>query len=142
MDPVTAFSLAGTVLQFIDTATRFGALAHSLYQRGSDETGNYESMLKITQDLNAILPDLKPTQTSGGNAREDSLKELAEACEKSATRLVTILSQIVLPNGARRRDALRAAFRAICKEDEIESLQLQLASFRDQLNLHLLIALR
>ncbi|KAF2676622.1 hypothetical protein K458DRAFT_410325 [Lentithecium fluviatile CBS 122367] len=140
MDPVAAFSLAGTILQFIDSGTRFVGLARGLYRSGSDDTNSHGDLLKLTKSLDAVLPKLK--STASDDDMEKSLNQLALDCGKTTARLLSILQKVKMAENARKRDALKAAFRLICKEDEIKSLQDQLSSFQNQLNLHLLLSLR
>lgn len=140
MEPIVAFSLAGTILQFVDSGTRFAALALKLYQKGSDDTDDHVHLLKISEDLDAVLPKLTPMRHDGEGA--NSMIQLAADCRTTATRLLAILQKLKTTKDTRRRDAIKAAFRLIYQKDEIKSLQDQLASFRNQLNLHLLLSLR
>lgn len=140
MEAVAAFSLAGTILQFIDSGTKFVGLVRRLYQHKSDDDSEYVPLLKITENLDAILPELKSAEN--GSDREKSLGQLALDCRKTAAQLLAILRKVKTAGNSRKRDALKAAFRLVYKEDEIKSLQDQLSSFRNQLNLHLLLSLR
>jgi hypothetical protein len=140
MDPVVAFSLAGTILQFIDSGTRFVGLAWGLYSSGSNDTSTYGDVLKITKDLDAILPQLKSTESHSD--AEKSISQLAADCGTTTTRFLAILHAAGAAGSARKRDAMKTAFRLTCKKDEIKSFQDQLSSFRNQLNLHLLLSLR
>lgn len=140
MDPVVAFSLAGTVFQFLDSGTKFVKLARRLYQHGSDDTNDHVQLRKITEDLDAVLLTLKSTENDCD--REKSISQLALDCGKTAARLLAILQKVKTSEDTRKRDALKAAFRLIYKENEIKSLHDQLASFRDQLSLQLLLSLR
>lgn len=140
MEAVAAFTLAGTILQFIDFGTKFVGLARKLYHQKSANDSDYVHLLKITESLDAILPELKSVENVSD--REESLGQLALDCRKTAARLLAILGRVKIPENARKRDALKAAFQLIYKEDEIKSLHDHLSSFRNQLNLHLLLSLR
>ena len=140
MEAVAAFGLAGTVLQFLDSGARFVTLARSFYKQGADNTNDHLHLLMITESLTAIFPTLSNLKSDNGI--EHGLTQLATDCSKTAVRLLTILQGIRDPGFSRKRDAIKTAFRLIYKEDEIKSLQEQLSSFRDQLNLLLLLSLR
>lgn len=140
MDPASAFSLAGTILQFLDSGARFVMLAQDLYQDGLNDHDRHVHVLKVTEGLQNLLPKLQSTNDSSG--KEDSLTQLANNCNKTATRLVNILQKVKNGQNTRKRDAVKSAFKLLCKENEVKSLQDQLYSFRDQLNLHLLLSLR
>lgn len=138
MDPFTAFSLIETVFQFLDCGSRFIFLARSLYQTGSDPPETYDHLVKIAKDFETILPELKDAKS----ANDKDLAHLAVECSKTVMRLSSILQRVTATHSVRKRDAMKAAFRLMYKKDEISSLQDQLGSFRDQINLHLLISLR
>lgn len=142
MDPVSAFSLAGTILQFIDSGTRFANLAWNVHQRGPDDADDSGTILKINKDLNAVLPELETANRANISDREQRLNQLAQDCGVLAKKLLSLLTKIKDGNSNRKRDALKTAIRKFCKEDEIKSLNVQLATFRDQFNLHLLLSLR
>jgi hypothetical protein len=89
MDPVAAFSLAGTILQFVDSGTKFVTLAWRLYRSESDDANDHGDLLKITENLDAILPKLKSTESDGDT--EKSVSQLALDCGKTAARLLAIL---------------------------------------------------
>lgn len=92
MDPITAFSLAGTVLQFIDSGSRFLVLARKLHQHGSDDTDSHTVLLSITKDLGAVLASLKcdDTQLEG----DQSFTKLGLDCGKTAAQLLAILQKV------------------------------------------------
>lgn len=140
MEAVTAFSLAGTILQFIDSGARFAALAWRLYQHGSDEINDHVHLRKLTDELDALLPNL--TSTGEPPSGEENLCQLALDCGKTNARSLSILKKVDASGNTRKRDAIRAAFQLVYKRGEIESLQDQLACFRTQSNLHLLVSLR
>ena len=139
MDPFTAFSLIGTLFQFVDCGTRFVLLARSLYQTGSDTTTDYDCRMKIAKDLELILLKFK---NSSADEQDEGLAQLAVQCSEIAARWSCVLEKIKTKPGARKRDAMRAAFRLIYKKDAINSLQDQLSSFRNQMSFHILCSLR
>ncbi|RSL68620.1 hypothetical protein CEP54_002727 [Fusarium duplospermum] len=63
MDPVTAFSLAGTILQFLDFGTRFAFVAHRLYRSGADAAVEYSDVTDMNNSLSVILPKLQVTSS-------------------------------------------------------------------------------
>ena len=133
MDPVSAFSLAGTILQFLDSGARFVMLAHDLYQDGPGDDDRHVHMLKVAHDLQSLLPALQSTE--GSSSKEFSLTQLATDCNKTATRLIEILQKADEGQNTRKRDAVRNAFRLICKKSEVNSLTDQLSSLSRSIEL-------
>ena len=140
MDPVSAFSLAGTILQFLDSGARFVMIAQDLYRDGLGDHDRHVHVLRLTEDLQKLLPELQSTDGSSGI--DDSLSQLANSCNKTATRLIIILQKVKNGQNTRKRDAVMSAFKLFCKENEVKSLEDQLSSFRNQINLHLLLSIR
>lgn len=91
MEPIDASNLTGAIPQFVDSATRFAALAQRLYQHGSADAGDHAYLLNIIEDLDAVAPELKPTRNDGDGAK--SIAQPALGCGKTATRLLAILKQ-------------------------------------------------
>lgn len=146
MDPATAFSLAGTVLQFIETGSKFVILAWRLYRPSPDSANDFAEASQVTSALSQILEELSHEEDAGEtNENGDGcIARLANDCRSVASQLLNVLQSIKLPeNGKiRKRDALKAAFRLLWNEDEVKALQSRLEVFRSQLNLHLLHTLR
>ncbi|KAE9376191.1 hypothetical protein N431DRAFT_481293 [Stipitochalara longipes BDJ] len=148
MDPVTAFSLAGTILQFIDSGSKFVGLSWRLYRTGEGPVDLPELMM-LTKHLDQVLDGLGSSSSSLSVAQDqknsrsggDGLFQLADECKHVGNQLLAILQSVCVSH-SRKRDALKAAFQLIWKEDDIRSLQSRLDGFRAQFNLHLLVTLR
>jgi hypothetical protein len=148
MDPVTAFSLAGTILQFIDSGSKFIGLAWRLYRTG-DGSGDLPELTMLTKHLGQVLDTLGPSSSSpsvnqGQNnspSAGDGIFQLAGECKEVGNQLLTLLRDLRVSH-PRKRDALKVAFQMIWKKDDIRSLQSRLDGFRAQFNLHLLVTLR
>lgn len=140
MEAVAAFSLAGTILTFIDSGSRFVLLAHKLYKSSSDDAFDHQALQEITESLTVALSQL--LDKGNMEPKDNSLAHLAKECHKTASDLLAILQKVSAKGSARKRDALQSAFRIVCKGDEIESLRNRLSEFRGQLNMHLLLSVR
>jgi hypothetical protein len=155
MDPVSAFSLAGTILQFIDSGSKFIGLASRLYRTGdsADELPEPE-LAMLTNHLVQVLGSLGSSSSSpsigqgqnnnpgAGESQYNGLFQLADECGKVGNQLLTILRKLRVSRSSRKRDTLKVSFQLLWKEDEIKSLQSRLDGFRAQFNLHLLVTLR
>ena len=139
MDPVSAFALSGTILQFPDTGTKFATLAVSLYRHESDTLTDHDVLSSIAKDLSSILPKLQPLGVVDDPS--SGLSKLVKDCQRTTHRLLNVLHSIGQAGTTRKRDAIKVAFRSLYKEDEIRSLQDQLNGFRAKLNLHLVLSL-
>ena len=142
-EAIASLGLAANIIQFVDFATRVTDKFYDFYQSGSGAAENGPDLETINSDLLVVLEELRKT-TSTTKISPQGLAKLAQECQKTASQL----NKLILPlltarfQNLGKRAALKAAFKAIWRENEIESLQEKLNSFRSQLTLHLLVSLR
>ena len=67
--------------------------------------------------------------------------DLAKECATLVEKLLLSLNKLNVGDAARKRDAIRAAFKFTWKGDEIAALQGCLNEFRSQLTLSLLVSI-
>ena len=140
-EALVAVGLASNIIQFIDFGSRFVSSAWRIYQTGESKG---ELPHETINDLRTLLAQLRSSQTEAGQSNEDEagLQKLVGSCQRLADELLSSLQKVNLPAKARKRDALKTAFKTMFKEDEIKSLQAKLDEFRQQLMLHLLSLIR
>jgi len=142
-EAIVSLSVAANIIQFVDFAARITDKFYKFYQSDSGVVDDGPDLKTINSDLLAVLEELQKT-TSTTKTSSPGLAKLAQECEKTADQL----NKLILPllkarfQNLGKRAALKAAFQAIWRENEIESLQEKLNSFRSQLTLHLLVSLR
>ncbi|KAF2730837.1 hypothetical protein EJ04DRAFT_526617 [Polyplosphaeria fusca] len=140
MDPVPAFSLAGTILQFIDSGSKFTNLVLEIYQSASNSSKATEDIKLLT---NGFLNNLEVFE--GPDAEFDQqtgLTRLASDCRTVAKDLVSHLAKLSNPGRRRKRDALKQALQELWSESEIDGLKRRLDMFQGQFTIHLLTTLR
>jgi hypothetical protein len=87
MDPVTAFGLAGTVLDFTCFAWGLISGGKQIYQSANGTVTENESLTVVISDLNRIAEDL----CRGSNPRtraELAVTDLAEDCKSESDKLL------------------------------------------------------
>ena len=119
------------VTQILDFGTKFLSRAWNLYSTGRDGIRDISDLESITIDLQKILQSLRAPVNDNGelSGGQTDLRQLAEQCQLVATELLNLLPKISLPDKTSKRDALKAAFRLVWKEDEIRHLQVRLEGF-------------
>lgn len=146
MDPVSAFSLAGTILQFIDFGSKILGLAWQLYQRNNEGLKELEELNELTKHMHKVLHGFgaAPIGASLAGAQYRSLVQLSEQCVKVGTELMSLLEKLGVTRAVKRNafGVLKTAFQIVWDDAEIKSLQSRVSGFRSQLNLELLILLR
>jgi hypothetical protein len=146
-EAIAAFGLAANVVQFIDFGSKLTSSFWHLYKSGRDgveEVSFAPHLQTMTSDLQNILDGLVDQESGDGSHDDSGLRKLAEDCKAQAAELQTLLGSLGTAGNGKfgKREALKAAFRAVWKEDEINSFEVRLGQFRQQLTLHLLSSLR
>lgn len=144
MDPVSAFSLAGTILQFIDSGSRFIKLANEIYREEANGSDMLSELQKLTTSFEEVLKTFNSSETKSNSieGQHGSLATLANHCQGVVEEMLKLLRELKLPSHPRKRDALKRAFQIAWKEDEIKALKSRLDDFLHQFSLHLLASLR
>jgi hypothetical protein len=141
-EAIVAFGVAANVVQFIDVAARVAVKFYGFYS-DSNADGDWPEVESINRDLLGVLQELRETSGSP-TIGQTGLEQLAQECQKTADQLDKVLQPLITVRSQNigKRAALKAAFKAMWKESEIESLKGKLDLFRSQLTLHLLTSLR
>jgi hypothetical protein len=137
MDPISALSVAGTVVQLVDFSIKIVSKSSELYRLGSDGPVENQSIDKATEDLTKLNNKLKDSSVS-----DPDLQELCKSCGCAADELLVALSKIKVDGKGRAWQSFRKAFRSIWSKEKIQELENRMARFRDELNLRLTAGLR
>ncbi len=143
-EALAAVGLAASVLQFIDVGTKFVSSVYKIYRSGQDRKGELPNLLRLTKDVQNVMGNLQSSESSKVDVYgdESGLQELVTSCKSAAGELLVWLQKIDGANKGRKRDAFLTAFKMICKDEELKSLQAKLDGFKQELVLHLLTLIR
>jgi hypothetical protein len=142
-EALAAFSVAANVLQFVDIGTRTLSTFWSFYRSNRKGIQQAPDIVSILTDLQRVLEKFQ--LPPGDCTDEDAgLVQLARECQDVALEMQSLLHSLfnAETKSMGKRDALLAAFKMMCKEEKLRSLQDRLNQFRHQLVVHLLASLR
>ncbi|PVH83511.1 hypothetical protein DL98DRAFT_615812, partial [Cadophora sp. DSE1049] len=146
LEPLTAFSLAGTVVQFVDFSCKIFSTAKELSQSKngtSEEIYNHEV---ITRDLlgmsekleTSVQEDFVEGVSYGGS--DQALKKLCEGCQSLSKTMLKRLEKLKIQDGAGKRTTLKQAVKTMWSQKEIGQIAAQLATYQRQMETHVLVA--
>lgn len=138
MDPITAVSLAGTVVQFVDFTSKVVSKSTELYRSGRDALAENVDIETTASDLTKLNTRLKQTTA----VSDPDLQALCQACGDVADQLLAALAKLKVNDKGQKWQSLRKALRSIWSKEEIMQLEQRLASFRGELNLRITIGMR
>ena len=147
MDPLSALSLAGNVIQFVDFGTKLISKSVEIYKSADGSLATNQDLRANTAHLAVIATRLEVPMTGQVQLLELSMNEIAlqqlsRSCKEVADELLGILSGLVARKSNKKWNSVRKALNSVWKEQEIERLESRLNTFRQQLVLHLVASLR
>jgi hypothetical protein len=153
MDPLTAFSVAGTVIQFVDYGTKLLVGAHGLYKSTSGVLTANQELELVTVDLRGVIRKLGSLTTEGGTVQDADEKELQETflkirdeATRLATELMSKLERLKVKEDLRgHQRAWASLFKAIesaWSKDELHEMILKLETLKEAMETRLFFSLR
>ena len=147
MDPLTAFSVASSVIQVVDYSTKIVEKCLQLYRGGaSTENKEIESMAKhltnLSTDLKLPQAIQSPRPAAQSYQDDQGLLELARQCSETAAELIGELQKLTIQGRRKKREAFRKAIKIVWKRNAVEGIQKRLEQYRRTLDTGILVSLR
>jgi small-conductance mechanosensitive channel len=149
LDPLTALSLVGNVVQFIDFGTKLLAKGHELYNSADGAALGHTELISIAKDLqelNGRLNEALSSEQIEHKRLTDSdvaLCKLSEQCSGVAGELAEALDKLSAQGTSHRRwKSFRQALKSMMKREEVDAITTRLQHLCDELNLHLLVSMK
>ncbi len=134
MDALSAFSLAGNIIQFIHFGSRLLSNARELSKSSFGSLAVHDEITLITTDLETLSNKLRLSmcESLGGEENENQWQSLRKICDEAAVvaeALLRRLETLKLKCGSKSRVWARSqlAVRSLWNEKEITSLSDRLA---------------
>jgi len=150
MDPVSAFGLAASVVQFIDFTERLLRGTYYIYKSATttgDTKINFD-LITVTSSLKTLNEDLQSSlirETADGRTipkSEQEIGKICKDCSELADQLITGLEKLRLQRQDDLWESFRRALQTIWSKKQIESLEKRLEAFRMHLMLQINASLR
>ncbi|MCJ1381965.1 hypothetical protein MMC17_005077 [Xylographa soralifera] len=143
LDPFTALSLAGTVVQFVDFGNKLIKEGSELYHSASGALSVNAELENITVNLKAVTKKLEtpsPTNTRSTETTKETeaLRSLAESCSEAADELLKVLEDLKVKGANRQWQSFRQALRSSHKKDQIRKIEKKLDKLQQMLNTRLI----
>jgi len=145
IEPLTAFALAGNILQFVEAGFKVTHILQQLW-KGSATDENLEIEL-VKKDMDEICTRLVSTSTlsTAPSKDDEKLRILAQSCQELSKELDIVLQKLVIKtktHGSRRRlEVLQKALKSILEMDKIKDLQKRLSALGEQISVRMIYIL-
>ncbi|KAE8450753.1 hypothetical protein EG329_005666 [Mollisiaceae sp. DMI_Dod_QoI] len=147
MDPLTALSLAGTIIQFVDFGSKLLSEAYKLYKSPKGILTANEEFELVTIDLKAFVDKLKPdlqAEIARPLTEDEAIfEDICQNATKIAEEIMGRLNKLkVLKDKHRKWESMRQAVKSAWTKDEMLDLKKRLALFKDALETRVLFSIR
>lgn len=139
LDPLTAVSLAGTVVQFVDFTAKIVSKAREFSGAASGHAQGVSSPQILAADLMSLSEKLKgglqATSNEGLSDDDQALKEVCNGCIQLSEKMLQRLKSLNVREGDGKFRVMLQASRSVWSQRELDDLANDLARFRGQLQL-------
>jgi len=153
LDPLTAVSVAGTIVQLADFSGKLFSTTRKLYRSGSGTLAQHDDLEFITTSISGIFVKLRRPLWPDGTLlcltqSEQQLVDICEASSKIAEDILQKLKTLKLQGGfvlsgkSKGWDSFCKALRGLWQKHELEELQAKLKMFRETVQMLILADLR
>lgn len=147
MDPLSALSVAGTVVQFVDFSVKILSTTNKLYNSASGNLPAHEELEYVTTDISRLATKLsQPLRDKGVPAASSQpradLEDICTKCGEIAQDLLTRLKSIKIEEKNGVWQSFRYALKATWAKKDLDDLVKRLNTFRASLEMRILAGLR
>jgi hypothetical protein len=155
MDPLSALSVAGTVVQFVDFCFKLFSHSKEFYQSATGRLTADEELVLVTTDLQAVVIRIQraafPNQSNTPRclegeeeAHQNTLGQICNDTSKVASELLAKLDKLKLDSSDRkyrRWKTLSQAVNTLWSKEEIDGLRTRLSTLKEALQTRVLFAI-
>lgn len=148
MAALEVLSLAATVVQFVDFASKLVSKGYHLYRSADGALPHNLEMEAVAKDLSHLTVRLRSRGSLGNPSAltedERALEALAEKCDEIATTLLSRLQNLKVKKEDKYRGwkSVRQALKSVWNKEELDDLAQRLSSHRDQLQFSILLSMK
>jgi len=146
MDPLTALSVASSVVQLVDFSLGIVKKGIEIHHSADGSLEQNSRIETSTTDLQNLLQRLTTVNPVAGDTPDDSdqddMKRIYEGCRIVGEKLLARLEKIKLQQNKGKFRSAIAAFQSVWMEDEILEMKGVLEQYRQEINCYVLVSLR
>lgn len=147
LDPLSAFSLACSVLQVVEFGVKLLSTAANYRKAESGVLIEQQDLRDVLQSLNNLNTDLQTSLLQQATIRQHSVEEsrLLEAnnqCLRLSKNFIDFLDRLKLRDGHAVLDSLRVSVKTLWHKDKMDAMEKSLSQARDNLNVAFLVYIK
>ena len=143
MDPLSAVSLASTVVQFLDFGIKLVAKTHEIYNSAEGAEVRNIELDAIAQNFVSLNQRVRSRSRKvcayAISEDEKALEAMTEQCNKVGEELIDALQKAKVQGVHKRWKSVRQALKSVLGRDKIQELYDRLKQYREQIVVVLLV---
>jgi len=147
LDPITALTVAGVVVQFVEISIKIVSKGYKIPKSANGALAENIEAEKLTDDLLILATRLESSTSSSfayhkATADETSLEKMTIGCKAVASELLKALEQLKTKPGQAKWKSYRQALKSVISKEKLNDLAQRLSVYREELQLHVLVSVR
>ena len=140
MDPVTAISLAGSIVALVDFSWKLFASTKEIHRSSDGSSESSSTLEEVAKDVMYLNHQLTAPSTAG--VIPDQMKNLIKQSKRVADELLDVLNRIRSKSQRRTWASFAQALKTVCAKGHIDELTNRINHLGGQIQTHLLLMLR
>ena len=146
MDPLSALSVASSVIEYVDFAFKLMSGSRELYNSADGSSSVNSDLEFIAKDLTEICSRLSQNGSyipdKMASKPEPALLQMSQSSEKLAQKFSSVLQSLKVGTRHKRRRSIRQALRSVLRQKQIATYEERLKKYRSQIAFQLTNILR
>jgi hypothetical protein len=148
MDPLTALSLASSIVQFVDFGSELVAKGYRRYKSPDGSLVEDADTEMAAHHLVYLVSKLQHPSESrlrdseAGQVEDQAFRALCTKCESIGEELLSCLKAARVEGKHRKWKSFRQALRSVSTEEKLSKIEARLSALKDELEFHILVDLR
>jgi hypothetical protein len=147
MDPLSALSVAASVVQFVQFGASLVSKTHEIYASHEGTLSANVQVEAATKRLIGLVDGLRGPLVAGNSFPSVGSQELEDICNKCISiskELLARLNKLRVQDTHKHRKwkSFRQALKSVWSKDGIEATRKQLAACKDELDMHMTVSIR
>lgn len=136
LDPLTALSIASSVLQIVDFGCKLVSETREIYHSASGATKDHVTAYEITEDLTVLYSALAGQDKDFKRLSRDdiALGKLVDSCTEAAHDLLSLLDGLKVQPDASEWKSFKKAIQGARKAGRVNDIETRLLKIQRQIN--------
>jgi|SRR5271156_2327005 len=147
LDPLTALSVAGNVVQFVDFGIKLISKGKEIYKSTDGILADHAEQAAISSKLAELSKRLSDSMSASATRKkmspaEVALQEVTIECTEVADDFSKAINELKVTGNHRGWKSFRQALKSVWKKEGIEERLTKLGRLRQQVVIHLLVVMK